>query len=175
MNWILYRHMHPFCATIERNKLRVNWRWKQIHFFMFSKFIRGKKGKETKHILLPLYNLNDFLLLSHPSLFLSFCLFFGNIFKMKSSLWYYDVSTSLFSVFNINTRVSVEASNWWLSMTIELKNDLKVATHIFITIIYFFLSEIIFREKMVLLSSNDRFDNDKIFFDNDMITFGISL
>ena len=141
---------------------------------MFSKFIRGKKGKETKHILLPLYNLNDFLLLSHPSLFLSFCLFFGNIFKMKSSLWYYDVSTSLFSVFNINTGVSVEASNWWFSPTIELKNDLKVTSKS-PTTIYFFLSEIIFREKMVLLSSNDRFDNDKIFFDNDMITFGISL
>ena len=141
---------------------------------MFSKFIRGKKGKETKHILLPLYNLNDFLLLSHPSLFLSFCLFFGNILKMKSSLWHYDVSTSLFSVFNINTGVSVEASNWWFLPTIELKNDLKVAAKS-PTTIYFFLSEIIFREKMVLLSSNDRFDNDKIFFDNDMITFGISL
>ena len=37
------------------------------------------------------------------------------------------------------------------------------------TIIYFFLSEIIFREKMVSLSNNDRFDNDKIFFNNDDI------
>ena len=34
------------------------------------------------------------------------------------------------------------------------------------TIIYFFLSEIIFREKMVSLSNNDRFDNDKIFLCN---------
>ena len=35
-----------------------------------------------------------------------------------------------------------------------------------ITIFYFFLSEIIFHEKMVSLSNNDRFDNDKIFLCN---------
>ena len=40
------------------------------------------------------------------------------------------------------------------------------AGHKSITIIYFFLSEIIFREKMVSLSNNDRFDNDKIFLRN---------
>ena len=45
-------------------------------------------------------------------------------------------------------------------------NDLKVAGHKSITIIWFFLSEIIFREKMVSLSNNDRFDNDKIFLCN---------
>ena len=45
-------------------------------------------------------------------------------------------------------------------------NDLKVAGHKSITIVYFFLSEIIFREKMVSLSNNDRFDNDKIFLRN---------
>ena len=45
-------------------------------------------------------------------------------------------------------------------------NDLKIAGHKLITIIYFFLSEIIFREKMVSVSSNNRFDNDKIFLPN---------
>ena len=40
------------------------------------------------------------------------------------------------------------------------------AGHKSITIIYFFLSEIIFREKMVSLSNNDRFGNDKIFLCN---------
>ena len=45
-------------------------------------------------------------------------------------------------------------------------NDLKVAGHKSITMIYFFLSEIIFCEKMVSLSSSDRFDNDKIFLRN---------
>ena len=45
-------------------------------------------------------------------------------------------------------------------------NDLKVAMHKSITIIYFFLSEIIFHENMVSLSNNDRFDNDKIFLCN---------
>ena len=42
------------------------------------------------------------------------------------------------------------------------RNDLKVAGYKSITIIYFFLSEIIFCEKMVSPSNNDRFDNDKI-------------
>ena len=45
-------------------------------------------------------------------------------------------------------------------------NDLEVAGHKSWTIIYFFLSEIIFREKMVSLSNNDRFDNNKIFLPN---------
>ena len=39
---------------------------------------------------------------------------------------------------------------------------------------YFFLSEIIFHEKVVSLSSNDRFDSDKIFLLK-YLTFGISL
>ena len=45
------------------------------------------------------------------------------------------------------------------------KNDLKVAGYKSITI-FFFLSEIIFREKMVSLSNNDTFNNDKIFLYN---------
>ena len=53
-------------------------------------------------------------------------------------------------------------------------NDLKVARQKSIAIIYFFLSEIIFCEKMVSLPNNYRFDNDKIFLIMRMITFGIS-
>ena len=44
-------------------------------------------------------------------------------------------------------------------------NDLKVAGHKSTTI-YFFISEIIFRKKIVSLSNNDRFDNYKIFLPN---------
>ena len=45
-------------------------------------------------------------------------------------------------------------------------NDLKVAGHKSITIIHFLPSEIVVVEKMVSLSNNDRFDNDKIFLRN---------
>ena len=45
-------------------------------------------------------------------------------------------------------------------------NDLKVTGHKSLIIIYFFLSEIIFREKMVSLSNNNRFDNDNTFLCN---------
>ena len=45
-------------------------------------------------------------------------------------------------------------------------NDLKVAGYKSLTIIHFFLSEIFFCEKMVLISNNDRFDNDVIFLRN---------
>ena len=55
---------------------------------------RNKQTGNRKHILLLLYNLNDFLLLSHPTFFFYlflhlslFCLFFfGSIFKVKISL-----------------------------------------------------------------------------------------
>ena len=58
--------------------------------------------------------------------------------------------------FSWGRRLVILADHW-------TTNDLKVAWHKSITIIYFFLSEIIFCEKMVSLSNNDRFDNDKIF------------
>ena len=45
------------------------------------------------------------------------------------------------------------------------RNGLKVTGNKSITIIYFFLSEIIFCERMISLSNNDRFD-DKIFLRN---------
>ena len=51
---------------------------------------------------------------------------------------------------------------------------MKVAGQKSITIFHFFLSEIVFREKMISLSNNYRFDNDKIFLIMRMITFGIS-
>ena len=61
--------------------------------------------------------------------------------------------------FSWGRRPAISADHW-------TTNDLKLAGHKFITI-YFFLSEIIFREKMVSVSKNDRFDNDKNFFNND--------
>ena len=61
--------------------------------------------------------------------------------------------------FSWGRRPAIFADHW-------TTNDLKVAWHKSITIIYFFLTEIIFRKKMVSLSNNDRFDNDKIFLCN---------
>ena len=59
--------------------------------------------------------------------------------------------------------------SWGWQMTIFAghwtTNDLKVTGHKSITI-YSFLSEIIFRKKMVSLSNNDKFDNNKIFLHN---------
>ena len=54
---------------------------------------------------------------------------------------------------------------WWPTIFADHwnTNDLKLAVDKSITIICFFLSEITFREKMVSLSNNDKFDNDKIF------------
>ena len=54
--------------------------------------------------------------------------------------------------------MTIFASHW-------TTNDLKVTGHKSITI-YSFLSEIIFRKKMVSLSNNDKFDNNKIFLHN---------
>ena len=53
-------------------------------------------------------------------------------------------------------------------------NDLKVAGHKSITIIHFLPSEIVVVEKMVSLSNNDRFDNDKIFLHNSWHFFVIT-
>ena len=75
---------------------------KQTHFScMFSKFTWWKTNIQgtRKHILLWLYNSNGFLLdltLLCLSCLILFCLFIGSIFKVKSSFWYYDVSTSPF-------------------------------------------------------------------------------
>ena len=60
--------------------------------------------------------------------------------------------------FSWGWRLAIFACHW-------ATNDMKVARHKSI-IIHFFLSGIIFREKMVSLSNNDRFDNYEIFFRN---------
>ena len=73
--------------------------------------------------------------------------------------------TNIVNVKFLQSGVSVEAGDRRFSPIIET-NDRKVAEHKFMTII-FFLSEIIFPKKMVSFSNNDRFDNGKIFFDND--------
>ena len=73
----------------------------------------------------------------------------------------------------INVQISIQFQYWFIRGFIWgqrpaifanhwTANDLKVAGHKSITIC-FFLSEIIFREKMVSLSNNDRFDDAKIF------------
>ena len=74
--------------------------------------------------------------------------------------------TNIVNVKFLQSRVSIEAGERRFSPIIET-NDRKVAEHKFMTIIYFFLSEIIFPKKMVSFSNNDRFENGKIFFDND--------
>ena len=60
--------------------------------------------------------------------------------------------------FSRGRRPAIFADHWTI-------NGLKVAGHKSITV-YFFLSEIIFREKMVSLSNNDRFHDDNIFLRN---------
>ena len=49
-------------------------------------FMENKIEENRKHVLLWLYNLNNFLLFSHFSLFAlaGFVYSFGNIFKLKS-------------------------------------------------------------------------------------------
>ena len=61
--------------------------------------------------------------------------------------------------FNWGRQLAIFADHW-------TTNALKVAGYKSITIIYFFLSEIIFRERIAALSNNDRFDNYKIFLRN---------
>ena len=92
------------------------------------------------------------------------CELFSQIFQNAS--WYILLITNIVNVKFLQSGVSVEAGDRRFSPTIET-NDRKVAEHKFMTIIYFFLSEIIFPKKMVSFSNNDRFDNGKIFFDND--------
>ena len=73
---------------------------------MFSKFSRWKISRQgnRKHILLQLYNLNKFLFLSHPSLFVIVSFVCSlETFKLKSYFWNHDVSTSSFFVFNIKS------------------------------------------------------------------------
>ena len=95
---MLYKYPQHFCAHCTKQNLSKSEDENKAKTFfscMFSKFIWWKINRQgnEKHISLRLYNLNNFLLSSHP--FLScFCLFFGNIFKVKSSFWYYDLSTS---------------------------------------------------------------------------------
>ena len=60
--------------------------------------------------------------------------------------------------FSGGRRPAIFADHW-------TTNGLKVAGHKSVTV-YFFLSEIIFREKMVSLSNNDRFHDDNIFLCN---------
>ena len=61
--------------------------------------------------------------------------------------------------FSWGQRPAIFADHW-------TTNDLKVTRHKSITIIHFFLSERIFSENMVSISSNDRFANDNIFLPN---------
>ena len=79
------------------------------------------------------FALNNFLLLSHSSSFLSLsCLFFGNIFKVKSSFWSYHLITPLCFVVNINSctfalsfRIKDMEHNFsifQLSLTLKTKN-----------------------------------------------------
>ena len=68
--------------------------------------------------------------------------------------------TSNIRGFSSGRRPAIFADHW-------TTNDLQVAGNKFITIIYFFLSETIFREKIISLSNKDTFDNDKISFNND--------
>ena len=71
-----YKHQCSFCAMIVADKLRVykKIKTKQTHFFgacLPSLSDEGQKNKNIlfKHILLWLYNLNNFLVLSYSSLF----------------------------------------------------------------------------------------------------------
>ena len=67
-----------------------------LHVYM----MKNKQRKKQKAYFTTAYftTVNDFHGKWHGKFIcLSlFCLFFGNIFKVKSSFWYYDVSTSPF-------------------------------------------------------------------------------
>ena len=82
--------------------------------------------------------------------------FLGIKQKMTSNYQFQSVTVYLKNC--RQSGVSVEVKHW-------TTNDLKVAGHKSITIIFFF-SEMIFCEKMVSFSNSDRFDNDKIFLCN---------
>ena len=79
---------------------------KQTHFLcILSKFIwwKTKTSGTRKHILLWLHNSNNFLLLSHSSLFVLVCHVYSlwTNLKKKSSFWYYDLIMPPCFVFNI--------------------------------------------------------------------------
>ena len=82
-----------------------------------------KKKKRKQHIFLWLYDLkvNNFFFISFFFVCLSlFCLFFGDIFKLKSSFWCYDLITSHCFVFNIKSYTFVKNKDIIVCMGYQL-------------------------------------------------------
>ena len=108
---MLYRHPHHLCDIIATDKLKVNQKLKTKTFFVClaslsdENLMKNKKNKETGSIFYYCMVAQfKFLFLSHYSSFVFvFVLFFGNIFKVKTSFRYYDLIISLCFVFNINS------------------------------------------------------------------------
>ena len=99
---LIIRAKHP-CSVFTMmvtDKVRKNWKMKtkETHFLCeFSNFIwwKTKKQGNREHNLLWLYNLNNFIRLSHSSSFVLTCFIYslGTYFKVKSSFRYYDLIT----------------------------------------------------------------------------------
>ena len=74
---------------------------KQRNFFIYVQQVYLMKNKKIRKEKAHFKWLSSFISFFFVYLLL-FCLFFGNIYKVKSSFWYYDASTSPFFVFTIN-------------------------------------------------------------------------